>query len=693
MDVVQGQVTEEFGLSSDQVTHSLGVTDSLGRTWQLGSTLGKGSWGWSRTVRDAAGRESVLKSPWGPGEVPDPAVCARIAREQVEFVQENAFGLGSSGAARVQSPRLEATVDLGDGRVGLIFPRYSTLEKRLEAGLPLAEALAVVQRIASALAEAGRAHGNLKPANVWFGERGEVLLSDPCTASVVTGVTSLRGADGSGRAFLPPEAGAARLGPTHDTWALCQVLWTALMRQPAAQGVDKLLLTTARDKAHAAFSTEGSNPRFRARVADRLGALLSRGLSPDREPSPPYRFESLRELGDRLAEVVALVRPRVVDVGRLLPPSAARDSVFSDPKGEVSFSVTVGGTPGVADADDLVCGLQLTDLDKKDEEGRPLRVPVDDADVDVATHPSGRLRFQFSVPAVPPGRYRLRVAFAVKDGGDEPMVATSDFEVRPPPGYVPPPPPPVTSPSALPFPRAPRGSDADADAPSDPFSDPSTGGHEPERLTDPGDDDEPSPVRVAPAGPTPLRAMAPHRDEDATPVGAVIRFPRPIAPPEEDDDEPPTVQVKRAPGLIAAGETPSGAAVTPRFQVVPETPARDDEVLDTEELLQDTGDVVLPPRPVAPRPAPPPAAPAPVGGQSIPPPALLDQNPVTEPDEPGVVPGGEDLPGYGARAAGWRGTVSAALDLLRRDRYLSMGVAIAFCLLFVLVATVLLKSC
>jgi hypothetical protein len=676
------------------------VTDSLGRTWQLGPPLGRGTWGQSRSVRDATGREAVLKVPLGASDGVDADACAITAREQVEFIQDHAFGLPGASGARVQSPRLEATVDLGQGRIGLLFPRYTTLEKRLESGLPLSEALAIAQRIASALAEAGRAHGNLKPSNVWFGERGEVLLADPCTPAVVARSASLRFAEGPGRAFLPPEAGTTRLGPSHDTWALCQLVWAALQpqRQPAAGGVDKLALAGAKDRAHAAFATEGSNPRFRGRVSERLGALLSRGLSPDREPSPPFRFESLRELGDRVAEVVALVRPRIVDVGRLLPPASARDAVFTDPKGQVGFSVTVGGTPGVSDADDLVCGLLLTDLDKTDDEGRPLRVPVDDADVDVAAHPSGRLRFQFTVAAVPPGRYRLRVAFAVKDGGDEPQVATTDFEVRPPPGYVPPPPAPVVTPSALPFPRAPRVAETSHDHGTE------------ERLTDPGEIDiepasDPGPrARPMPRS-IPGRSPATAPDEEATPVGAIVRFPRPIAPPDDDLDEPPTVQVRRAPMVIGAVDDP---APTPRFQPLPAPSARvgrDDEVLDTEELLADTGDVPLPhvstpanvvslPPAAVPTPQRAPAPP-PSPSHSIPPPALFEANPATEPDDVGAegVPGGEDLPGYGARDTGWRGTVGAVLALLRRDRYLSIGVAVASCLVVVLLLTVLLKTC
>lgn len=672
------------------------VTDSLGRVWQLGPLLGRGTWGQSRSIRDAAGREAVLKVPLGAGEGGDPAVCAAIAREQLAFAQDHAFG--AAAGARVQSPRVEATVALDGGAVGVIHPRYSTLERRLEQGLPLSEALAIAHRIAASLADAQRAHGNLKPSNVWFGERGEVLLADPCTATALARAQGLRAAEGFGRAFLPPEAGAGRMGPTHDTWALCQVLWTAIssQRQPAGGGVDKLALTTAKDRAHAAFSTEGSNPRFRGRVADRLGALLSRGLSPDRAPSPPYRFESLRELADRLAEVLALLRPRVVDVGRLLPPASARDAVFTDPKGIVGFSITVGGTPGVSDADDLVCGLLLTDLDKNDEDGRPLRVPVDDADVDVQTHPSGRLRFQFSVPGVPPGRYRLRVAFAVKDSGDEPQVATTDFEVRPPPGYVPPAPAPAAPQGgALPFPRAAKAAPAPASDP--PTGDPASDPGRVDRRSDPGSDPGLRPAgSVARSTPRPATAG----DEDTAsaeePAAEVVRFPRPIAPPE-DDREPARPVVRRTPvSFPEPSSDPDSGGSVPRLEPLSAPPV-DDEVLDTEELLADTADGpshpgasaasnVIPLPSVSRPPTPPPP---PVGSVSRPPPEILEVGSEPVVDDAAS----EDLPGYGRRETDWRAAARALVEWLRRDRFLSVGVAAVLCLLVVLLLTILLKAC
>ena len=36
---------------------------------------------------------------------------------------------------------------------------------------------------------------------------------------------------------------------------------------------------------------------------------------------------------------------------------------------------------------------------------------------------AGRLRFKLGLPSVPPGRFRLRVAFAVRDSGEQPRVA------------------------------------------------------------------------------------------------------------------------------------------------------------------------------------------------------------------------------------------------------------------------------
>jgi len=169
-------------------------------------------------------------------------------------------------------------------------------------------------------------------------------------------------------------------------------------------------------------------------VGERLGSLLNRGISAEVEPSPPYRFQSAAELRPRVTELAALVHPQVESVGKLLLSAAAKDMVFQGGD-TVAFSVTIGATEGVTEHEHIACGVQIHDLDTEDDE----RVPVPEARYTVQVHPSGRMRFGFDIPDLPPGRYRARVAFTVKDSGDEPKVAEGDFEIRPPPGYVPPP--------------------------------------------------------------------------------------------------------------------------------------------------------------------------------------------------------------------------------------------------------------
>ncbi|MEQ1507155.1 MAG: hypothetical protein ABMB14_33310, partial [Myxococcota bacterium] len=85
------------------------LTDSLGRPWAAAAVLGRGTWGRSRILRDAQGRESVLKEPLTdadfPVDAPLPedllAACRACARQQADLLQD---------AAQPYLPRLEATV-------------------------------------------------------------------------------------------------------------------------------------------------------------------------------------------------------------------------------------------------------------------------------------------------------------------------------------------------------------------------------------------------------------------------------------------------------------------------------------------------------------------------------------------------------------------------------------------------------
>jgi hypothetical protein len=312
--------------------------------------------------------------------------CRTCAEEQIRLLEQGSLPF---------LPRLEATVALGEGRTGLVLPRYTTLAKRLSEGMSLSETLRVVVAVCEQLARAGRSHGDLRPQNVLFSESGELMLADLATPALVEHRQRLATL-GRARGWLPPEAqDGAPISPTWDAWALGQILHASATLgadrslQLAPRGLDKVALAGIRERAVSRLAEEGSNPRFRARAAERLGTLLSRALSGPSEPSPPYRFERVAEMGERAAEVLALVRPHVKEVGRILMPGTGDSAVFQGGQ-PVEFSVTVATTQGVTDHEDLVCGVQLVDLDAEDDG----RMPVEEAQFAVQLHPSGRLRYK-----------------------------------------------------------------------------------------------------------------------------------------------------------------------------------------------------------------------------------------------------------------------------------------------------------
>jgi hypothetical protein len=304
------------------------------------------------------------------------------------------------------------------------------------------------------------------------------------------------------------------------------------------------------------------------------------------------------------------------------------------------------------------------------------------------THPSGRLRFEFKLPEVAPGRYRLKVAFSVRDSGDGPKFSQTEFEVRPPPGWVPPPT--EAAPQALQLER-----------PRPPSSASSASSAETEVAH--GRESSPS-------------------ETTSSPGAEVIEglFPRPLAPPDTDASSSADVAPQRPPRT----EPPtSGPRSIEPILLVPTRPALvraeveassgDDPVSDASEEPEDYANEapmpVLHPRPsvsLAPQPsdfprvvAPPPAPPAPpkwVG------PGRWEELPAADDDEiaiGGGLPGprtgpGEDLPGIDGiedRPPGL--AFDRLLELTRRDGRFAIGGAVAASLLLILITMVLLKAC
>jgi hypothetical protein len=695
------------------MTPSDSLTDSLDRSWTLARSLTRTSWARSWLVEGSGGRRAALWAPLGSADLDGSDELADLCRV--------AMGQAESRLRRRRAgdPELLATVDLGPSGRGLLLPHGPSLLQRIDSGGTLLGALEVVRKATALLEEAEVPHGGIHPAEITLGEGGSVRFGLPLPGAVLPHLGRLEQLAGR-NGWRPPER-SDKVKSTWDTWALCCLVWATAsapgpngdVQRPrletAPVGPDKVALATLKDRVMARLAQEQSNPRFRARVAERLAALLNRGLSAEHEPSPPYRFTAAADLRERITEVLALAQPRIDEVGRVILGGDTGASTFQGGEA-VKVAVSVGCTARLADHEDVVAGLRLTDLDAPGDG----RVPLEEAKFGVKTHPSGRLRFEFTLPELSPGRYEVRCAFAVKDSGHEPKVAHGRFEVRPPPGYVPP----AEEPGAAPLSLSPLRAPAPVDDDEEDDSDAETvrmGAHVLQHLLDDLDD-----------------TLDTEQGDEPEPVGEVIEgvFPRPIAPPSDPDPEPePAPRPAMEAQVQLDPETAPGASVT-AFPNAPTTPP---------VTSVPRPDPSKPPPPLAAVPTPPPTAPSEVDA-TVPvaqvPPAAAPYPTAATPSEPGsddfpAAGGGMEAPSLGsawmaassgeADTSDWSdgpglgggdllndggedlptwegpGPAGSPLDQLKavlfRDTYTAVVAASAVCLLLVLVFALALRAC
>lgn len=542
------------------------LTDALGQSWTLGPKTGRGLFATTWSVKDSHGREHVLKAAFTAAdlaEVPLHAATganlAALSRaafdEQLELLKSRRHEI---------LPPLVATLKLADGTPAYVLPKLVTFERKVQGGASLREILGVTHKVAHVLHRQKFVHGNLHVGNILFHERGELALTDVLTPSAVKLRLQLRAVLKDRADDLPPEASAPHFG--WDSWALCALLYRAAIHGPVSgtgprlplaplprAGFDKLEQATLTDRAFARFTAERALPRFAGRVAQSLARVVVRGLSPEHQPSPPYRFLDAREFLARIEDLEEMIDPRVTDVGKLLLARNARDAVFQGGE-DVGFAVAVGCSGGIADHEDIACGIQFRDIDAPGD--NRLRLP--EMRFTVGKQESGRLRFEFKVGTIPPGRYAVKAAFWVKDSGQEPQVAAGQLEVRPPPGYVPP-------------------MEDQGEEPSSTLRFPG------QRKVAMDDDLEPTEAVPSSANREPPSDPGEH-DADSEPGAEVIEglFPRPIAPARRERSLPP-------PQMVEIEEEPTANYPRPSLSVV--DPGSDPGF---DEL----------PRAVAPRPAP-----------------------------------------------------------------------------------------
>ncbi len=455
------------------------VVDREGRAWTLEATLGRGLWGRSWSVRHESGAVAVLKVPLHASDFAgrhDARELAALARAACEAQRDTVATRPYAELAPLLGLVDDALPEAASATGGYFLPRLpSDLDTRLRGGLSLQEAIGAIASITHALRRADIAHANLRPSNIFLAEEGRVILTDPHVGIDPTALRRLSDALPPRATWVPPEvqrgavdAGGAR-APMTDTWALCQLLLAVLrgvhgdpahrtLSESLRDGLGRSDLAAVKDAGADRIAASDVPRRFAGRVTERLGAILSRGLSEADDPSPPYRFATLADLEARLEEVVDLMRPEVRHVSRPLLSSRAKDGVF-DTGQPVAFTVNVTTSTGVVAPDDVVVGLVLRDLDGVNDDGSHVpgaRVRAPGARVDVQRHHSGRWRYAFEIPDLSPGRYTLKVGVRIQDDASSLVEAEGSFVVRPSAGYVPPPAP---SDAAAPLPplRPPSG--------------------------------------------------------------------------------------------------------------------------------------------------------------------------------------------------------------------------------------------
>gem|GEM_PF-1367413 len=441
------------------------IRDAKGSAYQVGQLLGRGLWGKSYIVRqEDSSVEYVLKCPLSKsdfrGEMPAPddliTGCRNALLEQGRLLDEGRWPF---------LPRLHSRFTAADGTPVLLLPRYTTtLEKRIQGGCSLSEVLTTLvtaMQHLRLLADGPGLHGNLKPSNILLNDRGDVFLSDFATKSSKAYAGRLNSIATDPNKYLPPEIASSlkevAFQSVVDTYAVGMCLYRAVTTPShgaqggatapllTARGLDKADLLKVKDCVDDRLRNEESNSRFSSRVAERMAAVLNRAISLETTPSPPFRFARTIDLLPRLQEVLSLIRPDIASVGKVILNRPTASSVFMTDE-EIGFAVTVAATPGVENFEEIAPGLALFD----EESGTQIR--LSESGFDAKKHPSGRFRFAFSLPSLPPGRYFVKVAFAIKGSGHPPVTSETKFEVRPGVGYVPP----IVEPEddALPFVKA-----------------------------------------------------------------------------------------------------------------------------------------------------------------------------------------------------------------------------------------------
>ncbi|MEC7987560.1 MAG: serine/threonine-protein kinase [Myxococcota bacterium] len=414
------------------------IRDGNGQNYEIGSLLGRGLWAKSYSARSEDGLEWILKVPFTPKDLPTgkehlAEISRKIVIEMGEILHKNK-------SLDLLSPKNRFTTQ--DGSPCLLYYRNdNTLARKLAQGIGIQELLAICINVVHALDSLPISlpvHGNLHPRNIFLSERGRVQLADPITPSLAENYAELYQARNRKSAYFPPELREQKISSPRkrviDTYCIAAILFRGVVNNSRIgipeKGLDKKMRTLIQETVQNRLKDSGTNHLFHSRLANKLSQFLNRALSENSKPSPPFRFDRLSDFSARLQNLYDLIDPTVTHVGKILLSLPPGESSFQTDE-TVRFSCTIECAPKMENFEEILCGIRLSDRTRNE------RIKGYPCDYTVVSHPTGRLRFEFSLGPLPAAKYSINIAFKIRESTSEPRTAQCDFDIEPAPGWIP----------------------------------------------------------------------------------------------------------------------------------------------------------------------------------------------------------------------------------------------------------------